>query len=83
MAKTPTLHDAFIEELQDAYDAEKQLTKARPKLAKASTSPDLRQAFENHLEETKGHVRKLERVFETSSPAVNAPNTMRSRPTAP
>src|SRR6185369_2814002 len=60
-----TLHDAFIEELRDAYDAEQQLTKALPKLAEASSSADLRQAFAHHFEETKGHVRKLEQVFES------------------
>ena len=54
MAETGTLHDAFIDELRDTYDAEKQLTKALPKLAKAATSPDLREAFESHLEETQG-----------------------------
>ena len=42
MAKQSTLHDAFLDELRDAYDAEKQLTKALPKLAKAATSPELR-----------------------------------------
>jgi ferritin-like metal-binding protein YciE len=57
------LHDAFLDELRDAYDAEKQLTKALPKLAKAATSDELRQAFEAHLEETRGHVDKLEEVF--------------------
>ena len=45
MAEAGTLHDAFIDELRDTYDAEKQLTKALPKLAKAATSPELRQAF--------------------------------------
>ena len=45
MAEAGTLHDAFIDELRDAYDAEKQLTKALPKLAKAATSPELRAAF--------------------------------------
>jgi len=64
MAETQTLHDAFLDELKDAYDAEKQLTKALPKLAKAATSPELRQAFEEHLEETNGHVEKLEQVFQ-------------------
>jgi len=64
MPDTPTLHDAFLDEIKDAYDAEKQLTKALPKLAKASTSPELRQAFEDHLEETNGHVDKLEQVFQ-------------------
>ena len=63
MAQTSTLHDAFLDELRDAYDAEKQLTKALPKLAKASTSPKLRAAFEAHLEETRGHVDRLEQVF--------------------
>ena len=65
MADTATLHDALIDELRDMYDAEKQLTKALPKLAKASTSPELRQAFEQHLEETEGHVERLEGVFES------------------
>src|SRR6187551_1637663 len=62
---TGGLHDAFIDELRDAYDAEKQLLKALPKLAKAATSPELQTAFTNHLEETRGHVDKLEQVFET------------------
>jgi len=60
-----TLHDAFLDELRDAYDAEKQLTRALPKLAKAASSPELRTAFEKHLEETRGHVDRLERVFES------------------
>ena len=63
MAETGTLHDAFVDELRDAYDAEKQLTKALPKLAKAATSPDLRAAFEAHLEETRGQIDRLEQVF--------------------
>jgi ferritin-like metal-binding protein YciE len=63
MADAGTLHDAFIDELRDAYDAEKQLTKALPKMAKAATSPDLRAAFETHLQETRGQISRLERVF--------------------
>jgi len=59
-----TLHDAFVDELRDSYDAEKQLTKALAKLAKAATSPQLRAAFENHLEETRGQIERLEQVFE-------------------
>jgi ferritin-like metal-binding protein YciE len=59
-----TLRDAFIDELKDAYDGEKQLTKALPKMAKAATSPDLRTAFESHLEETRGQISRLEQVFE-------------------
>jgi len=65
MAQAGTLHEAFIEELRDTYDAEKQLIKALPKLAKAAASTDLRTAFETHLEETKGHVERLEQVFES------------------
>ena len=63
MADAGTLHDAFIDELRDTYDAEKQLTKALPKLAKAACSPELREAFETHLEETQGQIERLERVF--------------------
>jgi ferritin-like metal-binding protein YciE len=65
MADSTTLHDAFIDELRDTYDAEKQLTKALPKLAKAASSPDLRDAFEAHLEETRGQIERLELVFES------------------
>jgi ferritin-like metal-binding protein YciE len=63
MADAKTLHDAFIDELRDAYDAEKQLIRALPKMAKKATSEDLTAAFEAHLEETRGHVDKLEQVF--------------------
>jgi ferritin-like metal-binding protein YciE len=64
MAESSTLHDAFLDELRDVYDAEKQLTKALPKLAKAATSSVLRDAFEAHLEETRGHVDRLEQIME-------------------
>jgi ferritin-like metal-binding protein YciE len=64
MAELSTLHDAFIDELRDLYDAEKQLTKALPKLAKTATSLPLREAFESHLEETRGHMERLEQVFD-------------------
>jgi ferritin-like metal-binding protein YciE len=57
------LQDAFLDELRDTYDAEKQLVKALPKLAKAATSEELRDAFESHLEETRGQVSRLEQVF--------------------
>jgi ferritin-like metal-binding protein YciE len=63
MADAGTLHDAFIDELRDAYDAEKQITKALPKMAKAASSPELRAAFEAHLEETRGQISRLEEVF--------------------
>ena len=65
MAEAGTLHDAFIDELRDTYDAEKQLTKALAKLAKASSNAKLRQAFESHLEETQGQIGRLEQVFES------------------
>jgi len=64
MAESTTLHDAFIDELRDAYDGERQLTKALPKLAKTATSPALRDAFTSHLEETNGHIERLEEIFE-------------------
>jgi ferritin-like metal-binding protein YciE len=64
MAQSGTLHDAFLDELRDVYDGEKQLTKALPKMAKASTSPVLRDAFQTHLEETRGHIERLEQVLE-------------------
>ena len=63
MADSGTLHDAFLDELKDSYDAEKQLTKALPKLAKAASTPKLRAAFESHLKETEGHIKRLEQVF--------------------
>ena len=65
MADAGTLHDAFLDELRDAYDAEKQLIKALPRLAKTATSADLKEAFETHLEETREHVTRLEQVFES------------------
>ena len=63
MAETGTLHDAFLDELRDAYDAEKQLIKALPKMARAASSPALRAAFESHLKETQGQVVRLEKAF--------------------
>ena len=63
MPKSKTLHDAFIDELRDAYDAEKQLTKALPKMAKKAGSEKLKSAFESHLKETENHVARLEQVF--------------------
>lgn len=63
MAEMGTLHDAFLDELRDTYDAEKQIIKALPKMAKAASSPELRSAFEMHLEETRGQVARLEEVF--------------------
>jgi ferritin-like metal-binding protein YciE len=65
MAATGTLHDAFIDELRDVYDAEKQLTKALPKMAKAASSAELQTAFEEHLEETRAQIERLEQIFAT------------------
>ncbi|HVM48217.1 MAG TPA: ferritin-like domain-containing protein [Candidatus Acidoferrum sp.] len=59
------LHALFLEELADVYNAEKQLTKALPKLAKATKNDQLRQAIESHLEETEQHVSRLDQVFES------------------
>lgn len=59
-----SLNDLFIDILKDTYDAEKRIVKALPKLKKAATSPDLKQAFESHLEETKGQVERLEQIFD-------------------
>src|SRR6266487_4366217 len=64
MAKLNTLEDLYIEELQDLYDAENQIIKALPKMAKASTSLDLKRAFNDHLEQTRTHVTRLEQVFD-------------------
>ena len=59
-----TTRDLLIDELRDIYHAEKQLVRALPKMAKAAKAPNLRQAFEHHLDETKGQVERLEQVFE-------------------
>lgn len=59
-----TLRDLYIDELKDLYSAEKQLVRALPKMAKNATHPELQEAFTNHLEETRGHVERLEQIFE-------------------
>src|SRR5688572_6086911 len=58
------LREALVEEIRDLYNAEKQLVKALPKMAKGAESDELREAFEEHLQETEGQVTRLERVFE-------------------
>ena len=58
-----TMEDLFVEQIQDLYDAEQRLVKALPKMAEVSTSAELRSAFESHLQETEGHVQRLEQVF--------------------
>jgi ferritin-like metal-binding protein YciE len=62
--KLETLHDLFVSELKDLYSAETQITKALPKMAKAASSPELRTAFEGHLEETQRQIERLDTVFE-------------------
>jgi ferritin-like metal-binding protein YciE len=59
------LHELFLEELADIYSAEQQLTKALPKMAKAAESEELRQAFEEHLEQTEEQISRLDQVFES------------------
>jgi ferritin-like metal-binding protein YciE len=59
-----TMDELLLDELKDLYSAEKQITKALPKMAKAAESPELKEAFESHLEETKGHVERLDQIFE-------------------
>jgi ferritin-like metal-binding protein YciE len=61
--KIKSFEDLFHHELKDIYSAEKQLTKALPKMAKAATNEELKQAFENHLQETEGQVERLEKIF--------------------
>ena len=67
MPKTQTMQDAFLEEIRDLYDAEKQLLRALPKMAKAASSEELKAAFQEHLEVTKGQLARLEQVFEMMS----------------
>ena len=58
------LRELYIDELKDLYNAENQLLKALPKMAKAASSDELRQGFEEHLEQTKGQVQRLEQIFQ-------------------
>jgi ferritin-like metal-binding protein YciE len=62
--KLNTLQKLYTDELRDLYNAENQLLKALPKMAKAASSEELKEAFEKHLEQTRGHVERLEQVFE-------------------
>jgi ferritin-like metal-binding protein YciE len=61
--KLATLHDLYVDELKDLYNAEHQLLKALPKMAKAASDPQLAKAFTDHLAETKGQVDRLEKIF--------------------
>lgn len=64
MATEKTLDDLFLDTLKDIYYAERQIVKTLPKMAKAASSPELKAGFEKHLEETEGHVERLEQIFE-------------------
>ncbi|MDB6110365.1 MAG: ferritin-like protein [Pedosphaera sp.] len=61
--KLELMEDLYIEELKDLYDAEKQLLKALPEMAKAASAEELRQALESHVQQTEGQVNRLEQVF--------------------
>ena len=63
MAGVASLRDLFVKELSDLYSAEKQITQALPKMAKAATFPELQKAFEKHLDQTKGQIERLDKVF--------------------
>jgi ferritin-like metal-binding protein YciE len=69
--KENRLKHLYVEELKDLYSAENQLVKALPKMAKASTSEDLRAGFEEHLEQTKEHVVRLEKIFKALGESPN------------
>lgn len=61
--KLASLQDLYLDELKDLYNAENQLLKALPKMAEAASSTELRECFEEHLEQTRGHVRRLDQVL--------------------
>ncbi len=63
--KLETLNDLFVDELRDLYNAENQLVKALPKMAEAASSPDLRNALEEHLNQTRNQIHRLDKVFES------------------
>jgi ferritin-like metal-binding protein YciE len=63
--KMETLHDLFMHELKDVYDAEHQLIEALPKMRDKATDAKLKQAFDKHLGETQNHARRLEQVFQS------------------
>jgi ferritin-like metal-binding protein YciE len=65
-----SMQDLFLNELKDVYNAEKQILRALPRMAKAADAPALQQAFDKHLRETEGHVNRLERIFKSLGQAV-------------
>ena len=69
--KENSLKELFVDELKDLYSAENQLLKALPKMAKAATSAELKAGFEEHLEQTRGHVTRLETIFKSLEESPN------------
>lgn len=68
-----TLKDLYIHELKDLYSAEQQITKALPKMAKAATNPDLAAGFKQHLEETREHAARLEKILKSHDETTRGP----------
>jgi ferritin-like metal-binding protein YciE len=62
--KLESLKELFVEELKDLYSAENQILKALPKMIKKTSSSELKRGFEEHLEQTRGHVERLEKIFQ-------------------
>ncbi len=62
--KLETLRDLFVEELQDLYSAEKQIVEALPAMIEEANSPELKRAFKEHLDLTRGHVKRLDQIFD-------------------
>ena len=72
MAQASTLHDAFLDELRDIYHAEKQITKALPKMVQAASDKSLAKAFADHLRETEGQVTRIEQAFDLLGEPIKA-----------
>jgi ferritin-like metal-binding protein YciE len=68
-----TLTDLYIHELKDLYSAEQQLVKALPKMAKAAVNKELAAGFQEHLEQTKGHAQRLEKILSSHKQTVRGP----------
>lgn len=58
-----SLHDLYVSQLQDVYDAEQQLTQALPEMASAASTPELKDAFNKHLQQTRGQINRLDEIF--------------------
>jgi ferritin-like metal-binding protein YciE len=71
-----SMQDLFLNELKDVYNAEKQILRALPRMAKAADAPALQQAFTKHLRETEGHVKRLERIFKSLGQAARGKKCM-------